>query len=526
MVAVREQIDLLWTYVRGMWRFRWYGLAVAWLVAAFGWYTSMQIPDQYRASARVHINTESVLEPLMRGLVIQSNVEQRAQLMTRTLLSRPNLEEIARQSDLDLQADTPAAFNRIVNQLESRLRLSSGGRDNIYQITYGSNDPQKTRDVVQAALDLMIEESLGRSRDDSDSATRFLDRKIEEYRARMDQAEQRRIEFRREHAAELAATGGDFYNRLQEHRGQLEQARFELEQLQRREQALERQLEGETPVFGIMTEEGGTTASVETPELDQKIEQISQELDDLLVQYTENHPRVSSLEEQLERYTREREEKRRRLAEARAEQSESAVFTNPSLEQNPVHQEIRSSLARVRGEIAGAQARVEQYERQVEQLQQRLDTAPEVEARFRELTEEYESIKRTHDELVERRKTAEISGEVDRSEDQMEFQVIEPPRLPDGPVAPNRPLLITASMGAALAGYGALNLLLALIWPAFYSRSGVYEALRLPVLGNIERVRTPRARKRWWTEMALYALAIAGLLFAYGVMMGLALGYF
>ncbi|NIP88296.1 MAG: hypothetical protein GWN84_15120, partial [Gammaproteobacteria bacterium] len=187
----------------------------------------------------------------------------------------------------DLQANTPAQFDRIVSDLEGRLRLSGAGRDNLYRISYRGRDPRRTRDVVEATVNLLVEESMGRSRRDNVSATRFLDRKIEEYKARMDNVEQELIEFRKAHSAELSG-GGDFYSRLQDRKTKLEEARFQLELAQSRVEELERQITGETPVFGIMPEREGDAvgAQMETPELDQKISKLEEELNRLLLKYT------------------------------------------------------------------------------------------------------------------------------------------------------------------------------------------------------------------------------------------------
>lgn len=516
---MRAQLDYLLTYIRGAWRFRWYALIVAWLVAIGGWTMSLQLPDEYESSAQIHVDTASVLKPLMRGMVVESNVERRVELMTRTLLSRPNLEQIARETDMDLAAETPADFERIVNELENRLRLSGTGRDNLYRISYRDTSPEQTRDVVQTTVDLLIEEIMGRTRQDSASATRFLDRKIEEYKARMETAEQRLIEFRQQHGAELSG-GGDFYSRLEERRSQLEQARFEFEMAQSRVSELEQQLEGETPVFGIMQEGSGNTPNVETPELDQKISSLQEQLDQLLLKYTDAHPRISSLERQLERYRTEREEERRRLAQQQAGQPSGSN----SLDRNPVHQDIRAALARSKAEAAAARTRVDQYQQQVAELEKRVNSTPELEAQYRELERAYQDVKQTHDKLVERRDTAEISAEVERSEDQVEFRVVEPPRVPSEPAAPNRPLLITASMGAAAASYGALAILLAVLWPAFYSPADLRAAVQFPVIGTIGQVRTPRARKRRFAELSLYVLVVALLLLAYATMIGIASG--
>lgn len=509
---MRDQVDLLWSYVRGCWRFRWYALGVAWLVAVVGWGVTLQMPDQYRASAKIHVDTDSMLKPLMRGLVIESNVERRIALMSRTLLSRPNLEEIARQADLDLGAGTPAEYERIVRNLESRLRLSGTGRDNLYNIQYTHADPRLARDVVQVAVNLMIEESMGQSRADTESATRFLDRKIEEYAARAEAAEQRRIDFRRENAAELSGGGGDFYGRLEGSRGDLEEASFQLELARSRVRELERQLAGETPVFGIMPD-SGPVADIATPELDRQIAELEEQIDTLLLQYTRAHPRVDGMERRLARLEGERAAEQARL---RAERAQQPAAPAAGLDRNPVHQGIRAALASARSDLAAATTRVRQHQQRIAELERRVDTVPEVEAQFAQLTRDFESIKNRHQELVNRRQTAEISSEVERSEDQVEFRIVEPPRVPTSPDAPNRPLLVTASLGAAAAGFGGSGLLLALLFPAFYNRVSLQEAVQMPVLGAVQHVHTAHSRRRWLLGCGLYVCAVGLLVVAYG----------
>ncbi len=58
-------------YLRGIWRFRWIGLTVAWVVCLVGWLFVAQMPEKYVATARVNIDTNTVLRPLLRGLAIQ-----------------------------------------------------------------------------------------------------------------------------------------------------------------------------------------------------------------------------------------------------------------------------------------------------------------------------------------------------------------------------------------------------------------------------------------------------------------------
>ena len=62
---MNEIIKQLLGYARGMWKFRWPSLALAWIVTLIGVAMVYRIPDQYEASARIYVDTQSILKPLM-----------------------------------------------------------------------------------------------------------------------------------------------------------------------------------------------------------------------------------------------------------------------------------------------------------------------------------------------------------------------------------------------------------------------------------------------------------------------------
>ncbi|MEF8794702.1 XrtA system polysaccharide chain length determinant [Thiohalorhabdus sp.] len=501
---MQEVIQQVLSYLRGFWRYRWAAMGFAWLLALGAWAYVYQIPDQYRASARIHVDTESMLKPLLRGLAVDSDTQREVQLMTRTLLARPNLEKIARATDLDLQAENPEQMENLLDSLERRIQLEGSGRTNLYRVSYTDTDPQQAKSVVQAVVTLFVEQSLGKSRQDTESAQEFLERKIKEYEARLERAEERLMAFKRKHAGEMPGEQGGYYNRLQSKKAQLEDARFKLETARQRMSELEKQLEGEQPVFGIMgpAASGGQGPGVQTPQLDQRIDKLRQRLDQLLLSYTDKHPQVVSLRDTLNRLKARREEKRQELAQ----QAEPSAQQSASVDQNPVYQEIKASLAQARADVSAAKSRVRQYRKQVKGLQSKVDTIPKVETKLKQLNRDYEATRQTYQKLLARRQSAEISGEVESSGKQVKFKVVDPPRVPSDPVAPDRSLLVTAGFGASIAGGGALGVFFSLLWPTFFTRSSLYEATGIPVLGAIHRMRTPGHRRKRLLELMAYGV--------------------
>src|SRR5690348_5460866 len=95
--------------LRRAWRFRWSAWAVGWIVSVIGWLVVSAMPDMYQASANVYVDTRTILKPLLDKLTVQTDVDSQLRLVRQAMLGRPQLERVARETDLDLRAATPAA---------------------------------------------------------------------------------------------------------------------------------------------------------------------------------------------------------------------------------------------------------------------------------------------------------------------------------------------------------------------------------------------------------------------------------
>ena len=156
------------TAARSMWRHRWLGLIVAWITAAGATATVMLMPNKYEAAARIYVDTQSILQPLMAGLAVQPNIEQQVMMLSRTLLSRPNVEKLVRMADLDLGTKSKAAQDELVDGLIKTLEIKSTGRDNLYTLAYRDSNPDRAKRVVQSLTSIFVESSLGDKRKDSE----------------------------------------------------------------------------------------------------------------------------------------------------------------------------------------------------------------------------------------------------------------------------------------------------------------------------------------------------------------------
>src|SRR3954469_15090666 len=133
-------------YLRAAWRRRWLGVMVAWLVCGVGWVGVYAVPNQYESSARLFVDADAVLTPLLRGIAVDSTPTTQLEIVQRTLLSRPNLEKLISKTDLDLTLNNPSDRQRLLSRLASAIKVTPQTK-NLFTITYRDSSPKLAHDV-------------------------------------------------------------------------------------------------------------------------------------------------------------------------------------------------------------------------------------------------------------------------------------------------------------------------------------------------------------------------------------------
>lgn len=472
-------------YSKSMWRYRWLALFIAWTVSIIGWGIVLILPDKYASQARIYVDTGSLLAPLMKGISVESNIDQEVMIMERTLLSRPNLEQVMRMNDLDLTTTAPDEVAELVEKLAKEIKIDAQAR-NLYNITYSNTNPQLAQSIVQSILTIFVENNLGQSRTDMEAARAFIEKQIAEYESQLQAAEQRRAEFMAKNSLFLGS--GSFAGKLDRDNSELRAAQMALQDAEIRRDELRRQLvtiperiNASDALQILANQQGGYS-------IDARIATAERDLDNLKLQYTDKHPDVLSLTRLLEA-----------LKEQKAKQGPGAASSGAS---NPLFENIKIMLVEAETNVASLQRRVKEAERVVEEDRELTQTAPRIEAELSDLDRDYSVLKGNYEQLLARREAARISQAQEASTSAIQFRVIDPPRLPASATSPNRPLLYLVCLILGLgAGVGAA-FLLGTLNDSFVSSAQLSETMHLPVLGRISMILTAaeqlQIRRDYW----------------------------
>jgi polysaccharide chain length determinant protein (PEP-CTERM system associated) len=494
----QQYIEKALGWLRGIWRYRWHGLFTAWIVAVIGWGGVAILPDRYRAETSVYIDTESMIKPLMKDLTVTSDSDERILQSSRTLLTRPNVERIAKMADLDLSVNSKSDNEKLLDQLERDIKLVREGRSNLFTISYESHNPKTAKLVVQSVLNLFIEATLSDKRSDTSVAQKFLGEQIEYYESELVAAEKKLAQFKRENIGTLPSQDRTYYESLQVILEQKEQAEMELAVATSRKDDIAKQLHGEVPTFGLMGEGGPSLADPHS----RQIEMLKENLNRLQLVYTEKHPTIRRIQEQI-----------KRLSSDSGEGAPAfSISQQDNLDQNPVYQEMKISLSEASANVAEIQARVNELEKSAQVLRQKVDKVIEAETELANLNRGYLIDKSHYQSLLERKESAKMSESLDNTAGIIDFRVVDPPYVPASPTGPNRLLLSFAVFGLALVvGIGAA-FARSQVTPAFYDKLAVMQQLNLRILATVPKVRSISPKERKQALAQLYGFSLGCLM--------------
>jgi polysaccharide chain length determinant protein (PEP-CTERM system associated) len=506
---MEELFSQLLSGLKGIWKYRWYAVIMVWVVSIAGWIKVATLPDDYQSSARVFVDTQSMLKPLLAGMTSMPNVQQQVSIMSRTLLSRPNVERVMRMIDLDINAKTARDHELQLDELMSKIQIIGTSTYDIYTITYNNKNPKLARDVVQSLLTIFVEGSFKGKKNDSQKAIQFIADQIKNYEEKLLMAENVVKEFKIKNKVLLPRQGIDYDTQLAASTDSLNAAKLELVEAEQARNAINSQITGDEPMLNIESGPG----SIQNPEIDGRISALNKSLDGLRMQYTELHPDIIAakrLVAQLE--ARKIEESKLRGANP-----------DPGKNYSPMLQQLKVALTEADAKVASIKARVQEYTLRNTRLLEQSNAVPEVESQMAQLNRDYLINKASYDKLVSSRESAKLSGELSSTTEMMTFKIIDPPTLPLTPIGPNRALFFSAVLAGALLAGLATALLISQVRPTFLSPAELREITGLPVLGIVSMNWTDTESAKRKRGKYLFATALVCLLGLYGGVLAMTL---
>lgn len=494
----------LWTNLKaalpGIWKYRGWALCTTLLLGLAGAAVSILLPGVYEATARAHVNTQSILKPLMQGMTVQPNVEQQVQMMARTLISRPNLEKVAMAARPDWESMPEEARTLALDSLQKKIVLLPAGGTNFYSIQYRNESQSYALKVVDSLLSIFVETTRTSQTKDTQQALAFIDEQVGLAKEKLENTENALKDFKIVHINVMPNLAQDYVARSSEAQTEQQRAKLELRQAMNSKRALQARLADVPATFAVGDSSSGY---VKPPsETQRRLESARQRLDEYLTRFTEQHPDVQNsrrIVADLESALQQERSAEKREAGKRG--------TNINVVPNKLYQDLSIALADADSKVAALQARVAEAESRMLQTRELAKTVPKVEAEFIQLNRDYESNKQNYAQLLQRRSSAQLSGSMETSSGANEFRVVDPPRVSAQTIWPNRPLLLALCFAGSIVAGLALAFFMDSSTPAYYERESLAKLANRPVLGAVTFVHSNKSRSARRRSAIGYSLA-------------------
>jgi succinoglycan biosynthesis transport protein ExoP len=475
-------------------------LFVGWLLV---WAASWIIPPTYRSGTLVLVEQPTMPKDYVTPN-INDDLQDRLQSITQQILSRTRLLHIIKQFNLytstHAQRSPEDKVQRMRKDIDIELVRDSRSTITAFNVYYSSRDPQLAQRVTSELTNLFINENLELRQEQSEGTTKFLETQLETARQTLSGQEEAVRKFKAEHAGELPGQLSSNLQILTGLQSQLQNAEDALNTARQQRVYLQTLLEQYRAVQG--TAKSGDHGTLGLVGLDQEIEKLRAQLAELSSHYTDKHPDVRKVKEQVAKAQKTREQL---IASMKAmpptDDSDVSAATVRDPAQSGLLLQVQSQLRSNQVEIANREHAIAGLKTKIDDYQARLNQAPTREQQLADLTRGYEQSKANYDDLLKKKNESAMATSMELLQQGQRFRVVDPPSFPQKPEFPNRLAFCAIGLAVGLVLGGAVVAVFEFLDDRVYSEKEIREIVGTDVLMEIPIIVT--AADDHWTKRKL-----------------------
>jgi succinoglycan biosynthesis transport protein ExoP len=486
---------------------------VGWAVV---WSISWLLPSVYRSSTLILVQRPP------SGLVMGANgvqdISSRMDSISQQVLSRTNLLRIANNLHLseEQRASGKLTDEEIVERMQKNIEIEivrTSDRDpSSFKIYYSSSNPDTAQQVTSELTSALINGTIENAQVDIERQNKVLDSELEDARNKLSSQEEKVRQYKDRHIGELPGYLQSNIQILSGKQSQLQGEQDALSLAKQRNTYLESLLS--QYVSATTTTKPGESP-VGLPALDQELERLRSQLANLSSIYTDQHPDVRKLKEQIAKTQKMKDQLMAQLKNKPADTDGSDSANAPSTA--PI-MEVRSQLKANQLEIANRQHAIETLQSEINNYQARLNSTPVREQELTDLNRDYEQLKAYYDQLLDKKNQAGLAAKISREQQGDRFTMQDPPSRPSKPYSPNRFKLSCMGLFAGLA----MGLVVAggaeFLDDRVYDEDVFKQIVPAEILVEIPALHTPLEEQGQlrWQKLSLSAIGMIGIIVVLG----------
>ncbi len=516
------------------------------------------LPPIYRSHSMILIEGQQIPEEFVKT-TITSFVEERLQVIRQKVMTRTKLLSIINQFNLYPEMQEKHTTEEIVTKMRNDIELRTisasvvdrrSGRPSpatiAFTLFYEGRDPYKVQKVANVVASFFLEEDLKKREELASATTNFLEQELENLKEQVDVLENKISIFKKAHIGELPEYNNVNLQAIARLERELDRINSRITTLEEKKIYLKGEIIDVDPLNPIVTEEGKVTRNPK-----ERLKGLHLRLISLQAILSEKHPDIKKLKKEikeLEAQVGESDDsvaKIRRLSELEGQLAvlkgklgpkhpdviklsrevrvlsrevddllteKAKIDISGEKPDNPAYISLMTRIAAMEQEITGSLRQRQDVKRKMEEYEGRLERAPVVEKKYNELTRDYESAKRKHNEIMSKLLTSRIAQGMEQTQRGERFIITEPAQLPEKPYKPNRIAIVLIGFVLAFgAGVG-----LAAVREAMDNSVKTTDQLNsltgVPVFSAISLMETDEERRARLTRRVLLVATAIGVI--------------
>ena len=405
------------------------------VVSILGAYFAASLPNVYRSSALILITPQGLPQNYVASTVTQS-IEQRMRTITEQILSRTSLEKIIREFNLFLATGPENDNEARIAALRKSINLTINKNDT-FSLSFESGDPEQAMHVASRLATLFINESVKAREQQAVGTTVFINNESERLRRELEQQEQQVNLYKSRYRDDLPEQLEANLRTLEQLRREVDSGTFRLTALEERKSSLEKQL----VAVPVVSESGGQAV---TAQGFGTIDDRKNELAGLLRRYSEKHPDVVRLKQEIAQMSLE--------ASTQLSNTKNSAISKLRMTANPMGKVLVSQIDELSSEIGSLKEKNGILQREIAAYQSRVNNTPIRSVELAKITRNYDITLKKFQELLTKEFDSRLSENMEKTQKGEQFRILDRPTRPVNPIWPNRPLIVLISLLAGLGG--------------------------------------------------------------------------
>lgn len=426
-------------------RRKWLIILPAILIASLAAVFIHQLPNLYRSETLILVVPQRVPESYVKSTVT-ARIEDRLQSIGQQILSRTKLEQIV--SDFNLYKEE-RADGELMEDIVERMRMRDIGigvvKGDAFRVSFASDDPRVAMRVTERLGSLFIDESLRDREVLAQGTSEFLATQLDEARRELVAVETKLQEYQRTFNGELPSQMSANLQGLHNTEMALQSIGESLNRDRERRIAFER------TVADVLEAPDPVAPATATPEIAQTLQDelrtARQALLAVELKLKPEHPDVKRLRRNVE-------ELQRRVAAQKLEGTLASRPTNTvvmSYDKRKRLTDAKAELDNLDREIQAKLAEEQRLRGMLGLYQARIEATPVREAELASLMRDYDTLEQSYRSLLQKKEESQISANLEKRQIGEQFKILDPARMPEKPVSPDRSRLYLIAILSALA---------------------------------------------------------------------------